>query len=73
MSRALLRTSPTLNHTRRIFWLTTTPFKKLCLTSPDHQEYIYDPVDGFLKAYEKHDARFLLHLLLRGDCRAHFT
>jgi hypothetical protein len=22
---------------------------------------------GSLKAYEKHDARFLLHLLLRGD------
>jgi len=26
-----------------------------------------------LKAYEKHDAQFLLHLLLRGERRAHFT
>ena len=37
------------------------------------QEYIYEPEIGFLKAYEKHDAQFLLHLLLRGERRAHFT
>ena len=49
------------------------PFKKLCLTSRADQEYIYEPEIGSLKAYEKHDAQFLLHLLLRGERRAHFT
>ena len=47
------------------------PFKRLCLTSRADQEYTYDPDAGSLKAYEEHDAQFLLHLLLRGDCRAH--
>jgi hypothetical protein len=39
----------------------------MCLTSRADQEYIYQPDIGSLRAYEEHDARFLLHLLLRGD------
>ena len=41
--------------------------QKIVLDVTADQEYIYDPEDGSVKAYEKHDARFLLHLLLRGD------
>ena len=41
--------------------------QKLVLDLTENQEYTYEPEAGSLEAYEKHDARFLLHLLLRGD------
>jgi len=47
--------------------VTRFAIQKFVLDLTADQEYTYDPDVGFLKAYEKHDARFLLHLLLRGD------
>ena len=47
--------------------LTRAAIQNFVLDRTDDQEYTYDPEVGSLKAYEKHDAQFLLHLLLRGD------
>ncbi|HXI88962.1 MAG TPA: hypothetical protein VNO24_03005 [Blastocatellia bacterium] len=47
--------------------LNKVAIQKIVLDLTAVQEYIYEPEVGFLKAYEKHDAQFLLHLLLRGD------
>jgi len=47
--------------------LNKVAIQKIVLDVTAAQEYIYEPEIGFLKAYEKHDAQFLLHLLLRGD------
>jgi hypothetical protein len=41
--------------------------QKFVLDLRINQEYIYDPDVGSLQAYGKHDAQFLLHLLLRGN------
>lgn len=41
--------------------------QKIVLDLTVDQEYTYDPDAGPRKAYEKHDARFLLHLYQRGD------
>ena len=40
--------------------------QKIVLDLTADQEYTYHPDAGPLKAYEKHDAQFLLHLLPRG-------
>jgi hypothetical protein len=47
--------------------------QKIVLDLTANREYMYKPDIGSLRAYEEHDAQFLLHLLLRGDRRAHFT
>ena len=39
---------------------------KIVLDLNTIEEYIYGPVAGSLKAYEKFDTRFLLHLLQRA-------
>jgi len=46
---------------------TKVAIQKIVLDLAADQEYTYASDVGSLKAYEKHDARFLLHLLLRGD------
>jgi len=55
------------SHQQKKSRLTRFAIQKIVLDLTADQEYTYDPDVGFLKAYEKHDARFLLHLLLRGD------
>jgi hypothetical protein len=55
------------SHQQKESRLTRVAIQKIVLDLSAEQEYIYDPEVGSLRAYEEHDARFLLHLLLRGD------
>jgi hypothetical protein len=54
VSRKFASTEEIVSHKRAI--------QKIVLDLTADQEYTYEPEAGSLRAYEKHDARFLLHL-----------